>query len=370
MNQFAPLTNLFDRLDAHDYEQIIIFQNRATGLRGILAIHDSTLGPALGGVRILKYATEEEALQDVLRLARGMTYKASLAGLPCGGGKAVIMNHDGLKRGAAFEAFGRLVDSLRGRFFTGVDVGITPADIAAIGRATRYVACESSPALGDISEHTAIGVWHGMRACLDFAGVAKAARNIRVAIQGLGSVGMHLARILHRERMELVVADLNPALTQEAKDDLNAKIIAPEEILSADCDALAPCALGGILNSASIARLAARIVCGSANNQLASAEDGDALALRGILYGPDYLVNAGGLVRGAEYYLLNRADSLPSLARIYDRMSRVLQLARERNVSTARIADELAESRLKRNKTFGDLCWGHDLPPSKSSCAG
>ncbi len=354
--------NLFQRLDSHDFEQLIAFQNAETGLRGFLAIHDTTLGPALGGVRIWRYASEDAALDDVLRLARGMTYKASLAELPCGGGKAVILDDDGLKRDAAFEAFGRLVESLRGRFFTGVDVGVTPADIAAISRGTRYVACESSPALGDISEHTAIGVWHGLRACLDFAGLSGAGHKIRVAIQGLGSVGMHLARILRREGMELCVADLNPAPAEKARSEFGAQVMVPEKILAADCDVLAPCALGGILNRDSIPRIQARVICGCANNQLARPEDGDALASRGVFYAPDYLVNAGGLIRGADFYLLQRADSQPSLARIYDRMKRLLELARERATSTARIADELAESRLKKGKTYSDLFGGGKDP--------
>lgn len=351
---------LLEHMSVHDHEQVIALQNRACGLRGFVAIHDTTLGPALGGVRIWRYRSEEEALADALRLSRAMTYKASLAELPAGGGKAVILDYDGLDRFAAFEAFGRVVESLRGRFFTGVDVGTTADDIAAIGRATRYVACESSPALGDINAMTAIGVWHGMRACLEFAGIAP--RGATVAIQGVGSVGMNLARILKRVGMNLVIADIEPQCVQEAARELGARVAPPEEITAAPCDVFAPCALGGVINRETVTRIAAPIVCGCANNALASAEEGDALARRGILYAPDYLVNAGGLIRGAEFYLLNRADSTPSLARIYDRMKRVLELARDRGSSTARIADELAESRLKKAKRFADLHWGAAAP--------
>jgi leucine dehydrogenase len=358
--------NLIASLAENDYEELIAFQNRASGLRGFLAIHDTTLGPALGGCRIWRYASEDAALEDCLRLARGMTYKASLADLPAGGGKAVIINHDGLEREAAFEAFGRLVESLRGRFFTGVDVGTTSADIAAIARHTRYVACESSPALGDISEHTAVGVWHAMRACLEAAGLRPGGA-LRVAIQGAGSVGMRLARILHREGVELLVADLDAARASAAARDFGARIVPPDEILFAECHVLAPCALGGILNRDSVPLIAARVICGSANNQLAEPETGDALAARGILYAPDYLANAGGLVRGAEFYLLQRADSAASLERIFDRMSRVIRLAREKAISTSRAADELAEARLKKHKTYADLCWGHSGP---ASCSG
>jgi leucine dehydrogenase len=349
--------SLLAQLGEHDHEQVIALQNRATGLRGFIAIHDTTLGPALGGTRIMKYAREEDALADALRLSRAMTCKAALAELPAGGGKGVIMDHDGLDRDAAFEAYGRAVESLRGRFYTGPDVGLLSADLRAIGRATRYVACESSPQLGNISEQTAIGVWHGMRACLDFAGIPP--RGARVAIQGVGSVGGPLARILRREGLELTVSDVDSARAASVASETGARVVAPDAILSTECDVLAPCALGGVLNPATLPRLRARIVCGCANNQLVSPETGDDLVRRGVLYAPDYLVNAGGVIRGAEFYLLGRADSTASLARIYDRMTRVLTLARERNLSTARIADEWAESRLQRSKTFTDCYWGN-----------
>jgi len=345
--------SIFDQMAVHDHEQVIALQNNATGLRGFLAIHDTTLGPALGGVRIWPYASEADALTDALRLSRAMTYKASLAELPCGGGKTALILHPGLKRTEAFEALGCLIESLNGRYFTARDVGITDDDLAALARTTRCVAREPSLELGDVSEHTAIGVWHGLRACLEILGI----KQPRVAIQGVGSVGMWLATILHREGMELIVADINPDRAAQAGRELGARVVSPDEILTTPCDVLAPCALGGVVTSENAAAIRARIVCGSANNILASPEAADALAARGILYAPDYLVNAGGLIRGAEFYLLHRADSQPSLARIYDRMLRVARLARDRNVSPARIADELAESRLKRPKFFHDLTW-------------
>ncbi len=345
--------NTLEQMSVFDHEQVISFQNREVGLRGFLAIHDTTLGPALGGVRFWRYASEDDALTDALRLSRGMTYKAALAGLPGGGAKTVILNRDGMKRTEAFEAFGQLVDSLRGRYFTARDVGITDADLAAIGRKTKYVASETGGAPADVSLSTAIGVWHGMRACLESAGL----KRVRVAIQGVGSVGLELARILKREGMELVVADVSENNADLARKELGATVVAPESILSQAVDVVAPCALGGILSAESIPKLQARIVCGCANNQLAKPEDGEELSRRGILYAPDYLVNAGGLIRGAEYYLQGKTDVAPSLARIFDRMKRVISLARERNASTAKITDELAEERLKKGKTFGDLTW-------------
>jgi leucine dehydrogenase len=357
----------FQQLSAHDYEQVIAFNNNATGLRGFLAFHDTTLGPALGGVRIWRYASDADALTDALRLSRGMTYKASLAGLPCGGAKTVVMLHDEIRRTEAFAGLGCMIESFAGRYFCARDVGITDADLAAIATTTRYVAKEPSPELGDISEHTAIGVWQGMRASLNFAGITG---KIRVAIQGVGSVGHLLARIVKREAnaangiegVELLIADVNESRAAAVARELGGRVIPPDEILYADCDALAPCALGGVISPESSARIKARIVCGSANNILSGPDAAEVLAKRGIIYAPDYLVNAGGLIRGAEYFLLGIADSQPSLMKIHERTKRVLNLARERNVSPSIIADELAEARLIRPKRYNDLTWrGSDL---------
>lgn len=344
----------FNQLAEHDHEQVIAFSNNASGLRGFLAIHDTTLGPALGGVRIWRYPNDDSALTDALRLSRAMTYKASLAELPCGGGKTVILLHDGLRRDEAFTDFGRMVESLSGRYFCARDVGITDADLAAIASTTRFVAREPSPELGDVSEHTAIGVWHGMRASLDFAGVTG---RVRVAIQGVGSVGHPFARVLHREGMELLVADVDDARAAAVGKELGARVVPAAEILFAECDVLAPCALGGVITPESAERVRARIVCGSANNILSGPDAGESLARRGILYAPDYVVNAGGLIRGAEFFLLGRSESLTSIAKIYDRTRRILGLARDRGVSPAAIADDLAQSRLVRPKRFGNLHW-------------
>ena len=232
--------------------------------------------------------------------------------------------------------------SLGGKFFTGEDVGATEKDLAAIRRATDRVACHSSPALGDISEHTAIGVWHGLRACLGFTGIRKP----RVAIQGVGHVGRWLARILAKEGFEIVVADVDAKRAKTVAIETGAKVVSPGRILSAKCDVFAPCALGGVINKTTIPKLKVKIVCGSANNVLATEKDGDALARRGILYAPDYLVNAGGVIRGAEFYLLKKKKSWKSIEKIYDRMKRVAVMASARNSSTARMADELACRRL------------------------
>ena len=349
---------LFERLATGDYEQVVALQNRETGLRGFLAIHDSTLGPACGGVRIMPYASEQEALEDVLRLSRGMTYKASLAGLPCGGGKTVLIDHPGLKREAAFESFGVFVESLGGRYFCARDVGITEPDLAALARGTRFVGRDPAPGLGDVSEHTAIGVVHSMRACLEEAGLRG---RVRVAIQGVGSVGAWIARILASEgpdrRFDLVVADADEARAAAVAKETKGRAAPAAEILRTDADVVAPCALGGAMNSATIPQLKCRIVCGCANNMLATPEDGDALAARGILYAPDYLANAGGLIRGVEYFIMGRADSRSSLASIYDRTREVFRAAKEGGITPARAADQLAEARLKKHKTYRNLTW-------------
>ncbi|MGH9776788.1 MAG: Glu/Leu/Phe/Val dehydrogenase dimerization domain-containing protein, partial [Candidatus Acidiferrales bacterium] len=326
-------------IQVEGYERVIRFRNDSNGLRGFLALHDTSAGPACGGIRLWPYASEEAALADALRLSRAMTYKAVTAELPCGGGKAVVERHNGMRRREAFESFGEFVDSLRGKFLTGPDAGVTEADLAAAASKSRYVMHETTPGVGDLSHYTGLGVWHGMRACLEFAGL----RQARVAVQGVGSVGIALARILREQGMELLVADINPARAEQAAHELDAQIVAPEEILSSACDVLAPCALGGVVSAETVERIRARVVCGSANNILADDEAADTLAQRGVIYAPDYLVNAGALIRGVDYGVHKRPDSFASVARIYDRMRHVLQLARERGVSTARVADELAE---------------------------
>ena len=325
------------------YEEVLSFREDSCGLRGFLAIHDTTLGPALGGTRLWSYASENEARADALRLSRAMTYKAALAELPCGGGKTVIRAHAGLKRAAAFEAYGRVVESLGGRFFTGPDVGITDDDLVALGRTTRHVVHMTSAGRDDINQYTAEGVWHGMRACLEFAGLQK----VRVAIQGVGHVGLSLGRILKRNGLSLVVADIDAARAAHAAEELGAEMAAPEEILKVPCDVVAPCALGGVITEQAARELRARIVCGSANNILASPAAVEELARRGIIYAPDYLVNAGGLIRGLEFDLLGRADSTKSVEKIYARTRHVLELARERGATTMAIADELAEAFLQ-----------------------
>jgi len=336
---------MLEAIAAQGHEQVIAFQDGPSRLRGFLAIHSTRRGPALGGVRALRYAREQDALADALKLSRAMTLKCALAELPAGGGKAVLVDHPGLARRPAFEAFGRLVESLDGRFSTGPDVGIRAADLDAIGRATAHVARENDPRLGDVAQHTAMGVSHALRACLEWRGVPP--RGARVVIQGVGHVGRWLARILATVGCDLVVTDADPARARRVARAVGAKVVHPARALFATCDVLAPCALGGILDARTIPRLRTGIVCGAANNQLATPEDGERLARRGILYAPDFLANAGGVIRGAEYMLLRRASSWKSLEQIHDRMLDIARRAERERCSTARVAESLALSRTR-----------------------
>lgn len=339
-----PVTVL-ERLSALGHEQVIAFQDPRSGLRGFLAIHSTRRGPALGGVRLLRYPSEPRAFEDALRLSRAMTLKTALAELPAGGGKAVILDHPRLKRAAAFEAFGRIVEGLGGRFHTGPDVGIRAADLEAVGRATSHVSRERDARLGDIGQHTAMGVSHALRACFEHAHIAP--RGARVVIQGVGSVGAWLARILAEAGCRIAVADLNAVRARRVAREVGGEVLSADRALTAACDALAPCALGGVLNPRTIARLKARIVCGAANNQLSTPGDALRLARRGILYAPDYLANAGGVIRGAEYELLGRAQSWRSLERIHDRMLQVARLASRHRGSTHAAAESLALARVR-----------------------
>jgi leucine dehydrogenase len=328
------------------HEQVTAFADVASGLRGFLAIHSTRLGPALGGVRLFRYRSEEDALADALRLSRAMTMKCALAGLPAGGGKAVILDGPRLRRRRAFEAYGRVVDRQGGCFFTGGDIGIRAADLEAVGRFTAHVAKESAPGLGDVNAATAEGVWHAMRACLDVRGIP--VEGAHVAVQGVGNVGAHLARRLAAAGCRLTVADLDAARARRVARATGAAVVPAAAITRVRADVFSPCAMGGGLTAATIRGLHARIVCGAANNPLVTPGDAARLARRGILYAPDYLASAGGVIRGGEYHLLHLEDSSRSLARIYDRMRAVALEARRSGRTTLAVADRMAEAIVRR----------------------
>jgi len=343
---------IFDMREFDGHELVVFGNDARTGLRAIIAIHSTTLGPAAGGCRMRPYATTAEAVADVLRLSRGMSYKNAMAGLALGGGKAVIMGDSRkAKTAELFEAFGRLVDSLGGRYVTAEDVGTTITDMSNVARATRYVAgLGTAPgrAGGDPGPKTALGVHLGIKAAVKFRLGRSDLKGVKVAIQGLGGVGQHLCGLLAAEGAELFVADVQAAAVQRAQEQFKAHPVAVEEVLALDVDVLSPCALGAVLNSKSIPKLRARIVAGAANNQLAQDGDGAALQAAGILYAPDYVINAGGIISVSREYQggASEAQVIADIQAIPARLTEIFERARRENRPTNQVADHMARERL------------------------
>ena len=331
------------------YERVVCGIDEAAGYHGIVVIHSTKLGPAVGGTRYWSYKTEDEALTDGLRLGRGMTYKNALAGLPCGGGKSIIMRGDaGADREQLFRAHGRLVNSFAGKYVTAEDVGTSPADMEYILKETSYVAGLQGRS-GDPSPHTARGVFRAMQAAAKHKWGSDDLSGKTVAIQGCGHVGYFLAGELARVGAKLVVTDVDPAKVKRAVDDHGATTVAPEEIYSAAADVFAPCALGGILNDQTIPQLKAALVVGGANNQLLEPRHGDLLEERGILYAPDYAANAGGVINGAcrEMQGWDVPKTLAKTDAIYDTLLNIFAMAEREKIPTYQAADRLAEERLQ-----------------------
>ncbi|HYP53012.1 MAG TPA: Glu/Leu/Phe/Val dehydrogenase dimerization domain-containing protein, partial [Pyrinomonadaceae bacterium] len=280
------------------YESVALCRDREAGYRGIIAVHNTTRGPAVGGARLWDYASDEDALADVLRLARGMTYKNALAGLPLGGGKSVIVgDRRALDRESVMRAHGRFVETFGGRYVTAEDVGTSPADMEIIRRETRHVAGLLDRS-GDPSPVTARGVFRAVEASAKFRWGANDLSGRAVALQGCGNVGRHLAKLLVGAGARLVVTDVDASRVARVVEECDAEAVAPEEIYDAPADIFAPCALGAVINDETLPRLRAEIVAGAANNQLREARHGDALHERGVLYAPDYVANAGGIING------------------------------------------------------------------------
>jgi len=344
--------NVFQAMGEGSHEQVVFCESKAAGLKAIIAIHDTTLGPALGGCRLWPYRSEQEALTDVLRLSRGMTYKAAAAGLNLGGGKAVILadpKRD--KCEALFRVFGRFVESLNGRYITAEDVNTSVHDMEYIFMETKYVTgvAPAHGGSGDPSPVTAYGVFRGMQASVKEAFGTESLAGKRVAVQGLGNVGSHLLEHLAKADAKFTVGDIDPEKGRKAQEEHGAEVVPPDRIYDTACDIFAPCALGAVLNDDSIPRLRCKIVCGGANNQLAEERHGRILEERGILYAPDYVVNAGGLINvyvEMEGYVRERA--LRMAENIFDTTSKVYKIAKEHKVPTYVAADRLAEDRVQR----------------------
>lgn len=343
---------IFSRLDKRGHESVLFCSDRQTGLRAIIAIHSTALGPALGGVRMWPYGSEAEALRDALRLSHGMTYKAAAAGLNLGGGKAVIIGDPARdKSEGLFRAFGRFVDMLGGRYITAEDVGTAVKDMAYIQMETSHVVgiSEEAGGSGDPSPITALGVLSGMKACLEIVYGTPDLHGRRVIIQGLGKVGYALAEFLHQEGAQLVVCDIKPERVKAAVEAFGAKPVGdPVCFYELEADVLAPCALGGILNDKTIPALQVPIVAGAANNQLEDeTRHGRVLAERGILYAPDYVINAGGLINVySEVEKTSRALALERAQAIGGTIRRVVEIARAESICTHEAANRLAEERL------------------------
>ena len=346
---------IFESLSNMGHEQVVFCHDKETQLKAIIAIHDTTLGPALGGCRFWDYKSEEEAITDVLRLSRGMTYKAAVAGLKLGGGKSVILGDpDKLKSEALFKAFGRFVQNLNGRYITAEDVNVRVSDMDAVATQTQYVTGISSRpgGSGDPSPITALGVFFGLKAAVKHKLNTDSLKGIRVAVQGIGSVGRNLCEYLHAEGAELTIADINEAEVKALATKLNAKTTSPDTILAADVDVLAPCALGAILNDKTIPTLKAKVIAGGANNQLLDEEKhGKALLDLGILYSPDYVINAGGLINVAhELKGYDRDAAKGDTQSIYDTMLEVFEIADKESIPTQEASDRLAEKRIEAGK--------------------
>ncbi len=332
------------------HEQVLFVQDAATGLRGVIAVHSTALGPALGGIRMQPYAGEDEALADVLNLSRGMTYKAAAAGLDLGGGKAVIIGDPRKdKSEALFRSFGRFVHRLNGLYYAAEDVGVTVADVETVALETPYVAGVSSDrgGGGDPSPVTAMGVFEGMGACAEERWGSASLEGRRVSVQGLGKVGLALAGQLRRAGAIVTACDVDDARARHAVAELGIRAVHPDEIYDIPGDIFAPCALGGAVSELTLPRLHVEVIAGSANNQLQSESVGDDLHRAGILYAPDYVINAGGLINVyVELGGYDRARAVVLTRRIADRLRAIFEVSRRDNVPTHVAADRLAEARL------------------------
>jgi leucine dehydrogenase len=358
---------IFKYLEQYDYEQVVFCQDKQSGLKAIIAIHDTTLGPALGGTRMWTYESEEAAIIDALRLAKGMTYKNAAAGLNLGGGKTVIIGDPRKdKSEELFRAFGRYIQGLNGRYITAEDVGTTVADMDLIHEETDYVT-GISPAFGSSgnpSPVTAYGVYVGMKAAAKEAFGTDSLEGKIVAIQGVGNVAYTLCKYLHEEGAQLIVTDINKEAVQRAVEDFGARAVDPNEIYGVECDIYAPCALGATINDDTIPQLKAKVIAGSANNQLKDTRHGDLIHEMGIVYAPDYVINAGGVINVAdELYGYNHERAIKKVDQIYASIEKVIAISKRDGIPTYVAADRMAEERIEkmRNSRSQFLQNGHHI---------
>ena len=344
------MASVWDLPDFDDHEGVHLFRDRASGLTAVIAVHSTARGPAAGGTRFWHYGDSADAVTDALRLSRGMSYKNAMAGLPAGGGKAVILaDTDRSKTPAMLEAFARAVDSLGGRYITAQDVGMSEADMITLSQTTPYVAGLPGTSGGDPGPSTARGVYLGVCAAVRRTLKAESVKGVHIAIQGVGSVGGGLARRLHQDGAVLTIADADAARAEAMAKELSARAVAVDEIMTIEADVFSPCALGAILTSESIAKLRVVAVAGGANNQLATAAQGAELSAREILYAPDYVINAGGIIsvlrhlgQGGDAEVNRRIDAIPH------RLDEIWTQSAATGDTPAQVADRIAQRLIQR----------------------
>ena len=341
----------FELMENKEHEQVVFFNDKGSGLKAIVAIHDTTLGPALGGCRMYPYESTENALNDVLRLSRGMTYKAAVAGLNLGGGKAVIIaDPKKNKTEILFRAFGRFVQGLGGRYITAEDVGTSVVDMEWVRMETKYVTGISRAlgGSGDPSPVTALGTYRGMKACVEKVFGTQSLKGLRIAIQGLGHVGYYLVRHLHDEGAKLIVNDVDAERVKKVINEFGAEFVEADKIYSIDADIFSPCALGAIVNDHTIPQFKFKIIAGAANNQLADeVKHGQMLLNKNIVYAPDYVINSGGLINVYnELEGYNQEKALSQAKGIYDIVKNILDLAEREKIPTYVASNKIAEERM------------------------
>ncbi|MBC8587817.1 Glu/Leu/Phe/Val dehydrogenase [Tissierellaceae bacterium BX21] len=350
------ILEIFDYLEKYDYEQLVFCQDRNSGLKAIISIHDTTLGPALGGTRIWDYKSEEDAIVDALRLSKGMTYKNATAGLNLGGGKAVIIGDPTkIKSEELFRSFGRYIEGLGGRYITAEDMNTTTQDMALINDETDYVVGLEGKS-GNPSPVTAFGVYRGILAAANEVFGSDDLTGKVVAVQGLGSVGYAVCEHLVNAGAKLFVTDIRKESIERAVNNLGVTAVSPDEIYNVECDIFTPCAMGAVINDFTVEQLKCKIVAGSANNQLAEEKHGEILREKGILYVPDFVINSGGVINVYEELLgYNKERAMKRASAIYDAVKKVIEISKRDNVPTFIAAERMAEERIEKIRKVNSI---------------
>ena len=360
------MESILDYMEKYDFENLLFCQDRAIGFKAVIAIHDTTLGPAAGGCRMWQYASEMEAVEDALRLARGMTYKYAAAGVNLGGGKTVILGDPYRQdREALFRALGKFINRLGGKYITGEDVGTTLRDMEYIRMETPYVVTLPTHlgGAGDIAPMTAFGTIQAMRACAREVWGSDSLENKRVAVQGLGAVGTNVVKQLAELKARMTVTDINAQRVERVTKEFGVQAVPPEEVYGLEVDIYSPCALGAVINDQTIRKFRCKIICGCANNQLKEERHGDLLQEMGILYAPDYIANGGGTIYDTDRLEVGNVSherGKERVSRIYQTMERLIEISKTEKIPTYLAADRLAEERIR--KVAEVKKYGEDLP--------